>query len=58
MGEGFLGKNVTYMQQKKRSKTMYEESLLEIIKEKSRVDMDEEKSFLLSLVSSFKKRNE
>jgi hypothetical protein len=39
--EGLRAKNVTYMQQKKRSKTTYEESLLEIIKEKSRDDIDE-----------------
>jgi len=37
MGEGSHAKNATYYrQQKKRSKTTYEESLLEIIKEKRR----------------------
>ena len=42
VGEGSHEKNVTYCrQQKKRSKTTYEESLLEIIK-KSRDDIDED----------------
>jgi len=46
MGEGSHVKNATYYrQQKRRSKTMYEESLLEIIKEESRDDTDEGKSF-------------
>jgi hypothetical protein len=45
-GEGLHVKNATsYRQQKTRSKTMYEESLLEIIKEESRDDIDEDKSF-------------
>ena len=58
-GEGSHAKNATYCrQQKKRSKTAYEEYLLEIIKEKSRDDIDEEKSFLISLVPSFKKLND
>ena len=47
-----------YKQQKKRSKISYEESLLEIIKEKSRDETDENKSFLISLVPSFKKLND
>ena len=60
MGECSHAKNATYhRQQKKHSKTTYEESLLEIIKEKSRDDIDEEdKSFLMSLVPSFKKLND
>ena len=59
MGEGSHAKNATYYrQQKKRSKTTYEESLLEIIKERSRDDIDEDKSFLMSLVPSFKKLND
>ena len=59
MGECSHAKNATYYsQQKKRSKTTYEESLLEIIKEKSRDDIDEDKSFLISLVPSFKKLND
>ena len=59
MGEGSHEKNTTYCgQQKKRSKTTNEESLLEIIKEKSRDDIDEDKSFLMSLVPSFKKLND
>ena len=59
MGEGSHSKNATYYkQQKKPSKTSYEEYLLEIIKEKSRDDIDEHKSFLMSLVPSFKKLNE
>ena len=59
MGEGSRAKNATYnRQQKKRSKTTYEECLLEIIKEKSRDDIDEDKSFLISLVPSFKKLND
>jgi len=59
MGEGSRAKNVTYYrQQKKRSKTTYEESLLEMIKEKSRDEIDEDKSFLMSLVPSFKKLND
>jgi len=33
VGEGFLTKNATYTQQKKRLKTTYEESILEIIQE-------------------------
>ncbi|KDR20478.1 uncharacterized protein LOC110828962 [Zootermopsis nevadensis] len=41
--------------QSKRSKITYEESLLQIIKERNRDDIDEDKSFLLSLVPSFKK---
>jgi hypothetical protein len=46
MGEGSHIKNATYhRQQKRRSKTMYEESLLEIIKEESRDNIDEDKSF-------------
>jgi len=36
----------------------YEESLLEIIKEKCRDDNDEDKSFLMYLVPSFKKLND
>ena len=56
MGEGSHTTNVR--QQKKRSKKpTYEESLLKIIEEKSR-DIDEDKSFLLSLVPSFKKLND
>ena len=58
MREGFRAKNAIYMQQTKCSKTSDEESLLEIIKEKSRVDIDEENSFLLSLASSFKRLND
>jgi hypothetical protein len=59
MGEGSRAKNATYCrQQKKRSKTTDEESLLEIIKGKSRDDIDEDKSFLMSLVPSFKKLND
>jgi len=59
IGEGSHAKNATYnRQQKKRSKTTDEESLLEIIKEKSRDDIDEDKSFLMSLVPSFKKLND
>ena len=59
MGEGSHAKNATnYRKQKKRSKTTYEESLLEIIKEKCRDDIDEDKSFLMSLVPSFKKLND
>jgi hypothetical protein len=51
--------NATYCrQQKKRSKTTYEESLLEIIKEKSRDDIDKDKCYLISLVPSFKKLND
>ena len=51
MGEGSHAKNAIYCgQQKKRSKTTYEESLLETVKEKSRDDIDEDKSFLMSLV--------
>jgi hypothetical protein len=58
MGEGSHATNVTYnRQQKKRSKPTYEESLLKIIEEKSR-DTDEDKSFLMSLVPSFKKLND
>jgi len=46
MGEGSHEKNTTYCgQQKKRSKTTYEESLLEIIKEKYRDDIDERQIF-------------
>jgi hypothetical protein len=46
MGEGSHVENATYYrQQKRRSKTTYEESLLEIIKEKSRDDIDEDKCF-------------
>ena len=37
---------------------MYEEYLLEIIKEKSRDDIDKDNSFLMSLVPSFKKLND
>jgi len=49
VGEGSHAKNATYYkQQKKRSKTMYEESLLEIIKEKSRDDIDEDIFFNVS----------
>jgi len=59
MGEGSRAKNATYCrQQKKRSKTTDEESLLEIIKGKSRDDIDEDKSFLMPLVPSFKKLND
>jgi hypothetical protein len=58
MGEGSHAKNVIYRQQKKRFKTTYEEFLLEIIKEKSRDDIDEDKIYLMSLVTSFKKLNE
>ena len=59
MGEGSHATNATYYrQQKKRSKTTYEESLLEITEEKSRDDIDEDKSFLISLVPSFKKLND
>jgi hypothetical protein len=47
-----------YRQQKKRTKTTCEESLLEIIREKSRDVIDEDKSFLMSLVPSFKKLND
>jgi hypothetical protein len=46
-----------YRQQKKRSKTTYEEFLLEIIKEKRRDDIHEDKSFLMSVVLSFKTLN-
>ena len=49
VGEGSHAKNATYYrQQKKRSKTTYEESLLEIIKEKSRDDIDEDIFFNVS----------
>jgi hypothetical protein len=49
MGECSHAKNATYCrQQKKRSKTTREESLLEISTEKSRDDIDEDKSFLMS----------
>ena len=59
MGEGSHTKNATYYRQrKKRSKTTYEESLLGIIKEKSRDDIDEDKYFLIYLVPSFKKLND
>jgi len=59
LGEGSHAKNATYCgQQKKRSRTTYEESLLEIIKEKSRDDIDKDNSFLMSLVPSFKKLND
>jgi len=59
MGECSHAQNATYCrQQKKRSKTTYEESLLEIIKEKSRDDIGEDKSFLMSLVPSSKKLND
>ena len=47
-----------YRQQKKCSKISYKDSLLELIKEKSRDDIDEDKSFLMSLVPSFKKLND
>jgi hypothetical protein len=47
-----------YRQQKKRSKPTYEEYVLKIIEEKSRDDIDEDKSFLMSLVLSFKKLND
>jgi hypothetical protein len=56
MREGFRAKNATYMQEKKRSKTTYEKSLLEL--KKNRADTDEEKYFIFSLVSSFKKLND
>ena len=55
VGERSLAKDATYRQQKKRPKTTYEESLLEIIKEENRDDIDEEKYFFISLVPSFKK---
>ena len=56
MGEGSHANNATYYsQQKKRSKTTYEESELKIIKEKSRDDIDEDKSSLMSLVPPLKK---
>ena len=43
MGECSHAKNATYCrQQKKRSKTTFEESLLEVINEKSRDDIDED----------------
>jgi hypothetical protein len=59
MGERSHAKDATYYrQQKKRSKTTYKESLLEIIQEKSRDDIDEDKSFLMSLVPSIKKLND
>jgi len=59
IGEGSSHAHTTYYrQQKKRSKPTYEEYLLEVIKEKSREDIDEEKSFLMSLVPSFKKLND
>jgi hypothetical protein len=45
----------TCRQQKESSKTTYEESLLEITKEKSTDDIDEDKSFLMSLLPSFKR---
>jgi hypothetical protein len=49
MGEDSHAKNATYYrQQKKRSKTTYEESVLEIIKEKSRDDIDEDIFFSVS----------
>jgi hypothetical protein len=58
MGEGSHTTNAAYYrQQKKRSKTTYEESLLEIIKEKRGDDIDDDRSFLMSLVPSFKKLN-
>jgi len=56
MGEGSHANNATYYsQQKKRSKTTYEESELKIIKEKIRDDIDEDKSSLMSLVPPLKK---
>jgi hypothetical protein len=59
MGEGSHATNGTYYrQQKKRSKPTYEESLLKLIEEKSRDDIDEDKYFLMSLVPSYKKLNE
>jgi hypothetical protein len=41
-------KGASYRQRKKHSKTTSEESLLEIIKEKSRDDIDEDKYFYVS----------
>jgi hypothetical protein len=59
MGEGSHVKNDTYYrQQKRRSKTTREEFVLEIFKEKSRNDIDEDTSFIMSLVLSFKKLND
>jgi hypothetical protein len=59
MGEGSHAKNATYYrQQKKRSKTTYEESLLEIIKEKVETILMKINLFLMSLVPSFKKLND
>ena len=44
MREGSRAKNATYCRkQKKLSKTTYDESLLEIIKEKSRDNINEDK---------------
>ena len=57
-GERSHANDATYRQQKESSKTTYEEPLLEIIKEKSSDDIDEDKSFLMSLVPSFKKLND
>jgi hypothetical protein len=58
MGEGSHATNATYYrQQKKPSKPTYEESLLKLIEEKSRDDIDKDKYFLMSLVPSYKKLN-
>jgi hypothetical protein len=53
VGEVPNAKAATYRQQK-RPKRTYEKSLLKIIKEKNRDDIDEDKSFLMSLVPAFK----
>ncbi|GFG38972.1 hypothetical protein Cfor_12577, partial [Coptotermes formosanus] len=57
-GEVPNAKAATYRQQKKCPKRTYEESLLEIIKEKNRDHIDEDKSFLMSLVPAFRKLND
>jgi hypothetical protein len=55
VGEVPNAKAATYRQQKKRRKRTYEESFLEIIKENNRDYIDEDKSFLISLVPAFRK---
>ncbi|XP_055907251.1 uncharacterized protein LOC129942376 isoform X2 [Eupeodes corollae] len=42
----------------KKKKTTYEQDLLEILREKKDENLDEDKSFLLSLLPSFKKLND
>jgi hypothetical protein len=56
MGEGSHTANVRQQKQRPKKPT-YEESLLKIIEQKD-VDIDEDRSFLLSLVPSFKKLND